>query len=88
MVHTARFVDRFMIWLREGQRSDQQIWDMCTLRRHEVAYPTSFEAVLRAECALLSKFQTCRTLQGTCIVWTVDAYALFLPSRSFYHTEG
>lgn len=57
----------------------------CTLRGHKVAYPTSFEAVLRTERALFSKFQTCRTLQATGVVWTIRAYALLRPSRDFRH---
>ena len=59
---------------------------MCTLRGHEAAYPTSFEAVLRTERALFSKFQTCRTLQGTGVVWTIHTYALLGRSRAFRHT--
>ena len=53
-----------------------------------VTYPTPFEAVLRTERALFSKFQTCRALQGTGIVGTVYTYALLGSSRSFRHNEG
>ena len=58
---------------------------LCTLRRHEVAYPTPFEAVLGTERALSSKFQTCRTLQGTSVIWAVQSYALLRLSRAIRH---
>ena len=61
---------------------------MCTLRGHKVAYPTPFEAVLRTERAVFPKFQAGGTLQGTGIVWTIDAYAFFVPYCSFCHDEG
>lgn len=60
---------------------------MCTLRGHKVSYPTPFEAVLRTERALLSNFQACRTLQSAGVIWTVHAYALLRPSRSFRHVK-
>ena len=61
---------------------------MCTLRGHEGAYPTPFEAVLRTERAFFSKLQTCWTLQGTGVVRTFQAYALLRLSRSCRHSEG
>lgn len=53
---------------------------MCTLRGYKVAYPTPFEAVLRTERAFFTNFQTCGTLQGTGVIWTVNANALLRPS--------
>jgi hypothetical protein len=51
---------------------------MCTLRGHKGAYPTPFEAVLRAEGTLFSELQACRTLQAPRLIWTVHTDALFL----------
>ena len=58
---------------------------LCTLRGHKVAYPTPFEAVLRTERTLSAKLQTCRTLQGTSVIWAVHSYALLRLSRYFRH---
>jgi len=51
-----------------------------------MAYPTSLEAILRAEKAFLAELQACRTLQSASIILTIKANATTLRGYVTSHT--
>ena len=57
----------------------------CTLG-HKEAYPALLEAILGAEETLSPQLQTCWTLEGTRLIWTVNAYTR--PRRRDYLCHG